>query len=175
MPVAHAAQALRQLYSVEPSSPDLLRVLYALIRIDENEQYSSDLEEEELTRLVDFLDNVRIVFLAPRPITNEISKALFFVDTSDDIFRRCLRKFQSLHNSHTTKQPSHIISGDLTRIGESAIAYGGFADVWQGDQGGKRVCIKVLRIPLNDTGYLKKVRIRLRRITLSANDPSWAL
>ena len=153
-----ASQVLQQLYSLDPSSPNFLRVLFALIRNDEDEQYSSGLQGEELTRLVDFLDDVRLLFLAPCPIINKTSKALCFIPPSDAMFRRCLRKLRAICGSHTTLPSSHIISGDLTRIGESAIAYGGFADVWQGDQGGKRVCIKALRISLNDTSGLKKVR-----------------
>ena len=155
-----ASQVLQQLYSLDPSSPNFLRVLFALIRNDEDEQYSSGLQGEELTRLVDFLDDVRLLFLAPCPIANKTSKALCYIPPSDAMFRRCLRKLRAICGSHTTLPSSHIISGDPTRIGESAIAYGGFADVWQGDQGGKRVCIKALRISLNDTSGLKKVRVQ---------------
>jgi serine/threonine protein kinase len=86
-----------------------------------------------------------------------------------------LRKLRAICGHHTTLPSSHIISGDLTKIGESPTAFGGFADVWQGDQGGKRVCIKVLRIALNDTGGLRKVRIRRRRIALFADGLSWVL
>ncbi|KAF9779779.1 kinase-like domain-containing protein [Thelephora terrestris] len=135
-----AYEVLQQLYSLDPSSPDFLRVLYALIRNDEDEQYSSSLGGEELTRLVDFLDN-----------------ALSLIPTSDDVFRRCLRKLRAICGFHTILPSSHIINGDLTRVGISAIAFGGFADVWQGDQGGNRVCIKVLRIAVNDTDGLKKL------------------
>jgi hypothetical protein len=158
-----AYEVLQQLYSLDPSSPDFLRVLYALIRNDEDEQYSSSLGGEELTRLVDFLDNVRLLLCpASFPITNETLKALSFIPTSDDVFRRCLRKLRAICGFHTILPSSHIINGDLTRVGISAIAFGGFADVWQGDQGGNRVCIKVLRIAVNDTDGLKKVRIRRR-------------
>lgn len=54
-----ASQVLQHLYSLDKSSPDFLRVLYGLIRHDEDEQYSSSLQGPELARLVDFLDDVR--------------------------------------------------------------------------------------------------------------------
>jgi len=52
---------LHRLYSLDPSSPDFLRRLHSLIRHDEEEQYLSNLQGWQLTRLVDFLDRVRIV------------------------------------------------------------------------------------------------------------------
>jgi hypothetical protein len=68
------------------------------------------------------------------------------------------------------------MSGDPKRIGVDAVAYGGFADVWQGDHTGKKVCIKVLRIALNDTGGLRKVRIRHRQIIPFITERrTWAL
>jgi hypothetical protein len=54
-----APEILQQLYTLKTSSPEFLRVLWALIKSDEDEKFSSGLEGEELTRLIDFLDNVR--------------------------------------------------------------------------------------------------------------------
>ena len=53
-----ASEILHQLYALEPSSPDFLRVLYAWLKTDEDEQYSRGLEGGELSRLVEFLDSV---------------------------------------------------------------------------------------------------------------------
>lgn len=53
------AQVLRHLYSLDTSSPDLLRYLYSLIQSDDEDQYLSNLEGSELSRLVEFLDKVR--------------------------------------------------------------------------------------------------------------------
>lgn len=155
-----ASQVLQQLYALEPSSPDFLRVLYALIKSDEDEQYSSTLEGAELTQLVNFLDKVRHLPSALRPVTNETSKALCSIHTTDDVFRQCLRKLRAICGTHATLPSSHIISGALTRIGVSAIAYGGFADVWHGEYAGRKVCIKALRVSQNDTKGLRKVRTR---------------
>ena len=52
---------LNRLYSLDPSSLDFLRRLRSLIRIDEKEQYLSSLQGPQLTRLVDFLDEVRLI------------------------------------------------------------------------------------------------------------------
>ena len=65
-----ASDALQRLYSLDPSSPDFLRVLYGLIRHDEDEQYSSSLEGKDLVQLVDFLDDVRPLPPAFRSVAN---------------------------------------------------------------------------------------------------------
>lgn len=66
------SEILQRLYSLNTSSPDFLRVLYGLIRHDEEEQYSSSLKEEELARLVDFLDDVRPFPSTFRHVVNRI-------------------------------------------------------------------------------------------------------
>jgi len=34
----------------------------------------------------------------------------------------------------------------LKKTGDNPVAFGGFADVWEGTYGGKKVCVKALRI-----------------------------
>ena len=65
-----ASQVIQQLYTLDTSSPDFMRVLYGLIRHDEDEQYTSNLQGPELTRLVDFLDEVCALPSASYPIPN---------------------------------------------------------------------------------------------------------
>lgn len=67
-PIMAACEIIQQLYALETSSPDFLRVLYSWIRSDEDEQYSSRLKGGELTRLVDFLDSV--CPLSPTPFSS---------------------------------------------------------------------------------------------------------
>ena len=59
LPTMSTSKVLQYLYSLDPSSPDFSRCLYCLIRKDEEEKYLSTLQGSELTRLIDFLDNVR--------------------------------------------------------------------------------------------------------------------
>jgi len=155
-----ASEVLEHLYSLDASSPDFLRVLYSLIRHDENEQYTSSLEGAELTRLVDFLDDVRPFLPAFHPVANRTPQTLGTIPASDDVFRQCLRKLRAICGYHTTLPSSHLVTGDLKRVGDGAIAFGGYADVWQGTHGDKDVCIKVLRVTLNDDESVTKVRVR---------------
>ena len=73
-----------------------------------------------------------------------------------------------------TLPSSYAVSGDLARVGDHPIAFGGFADVWEGTHGGGKVCVKVLRISMNDDQTLTKVRIRRRHaLFVSTEEPPW--
>lgn len=52
------SQILRDLYSLDTSSPDFSRNLYCLLKSDEDEQFLANTRGSELSRLVDFLDGV---------------------------------------------------------------------------------------------------------------------
>jgi len=67
------SQVLQHLYSLDISSPSLSRSIYCLIQRDEEEQYLSSLQGSELVRLVDFLDEVRTLPSAFRPVTSYIT------------------------------------------------------------------------------------------------------
>ena len=171
-----ASQVLQHLYSLDKSSPDFLRVLYGLIRHDEDEQYSSSLQGPELARLVDFLDDVRRFPSVFRPVVKQTPQALSTIPTTDDVFRQCLRKLRAICGCHTTLPSSHVVSGDLVKIGSHPIAFGGFADVWEGTLGGRKVCVKVLRVTLNEDQSLTKVRLAASAFHLPATDGClWAL
>ena len=64
-----ASQMLQHLYSLSTSSPGISRLIYGLIRHDEEEQYLASLRGSELARLVEFLDKVRGLPSAFRPVT----------------------------------------------------------------------------------------------------------
>ena len=63
LPTMPASQILQHLYTLGASSPEIPGLLDDLIRSDEEERYFSSLQGPELTRLVDFLDGVRSLFL----------------------------------------------------------------------------------------------------------------
>ena len=171
-----ASQVLQHLYSLRTSSPDFLRVLYGLIRHDEEEQYSSSLKGPELARLVDFLDDVRPLPSPFHPVPKQTPQALNTIPTTDDVFRQCLRKLRAICSCHATLPSSHLVSGDLAKLGDHPIFAGGFADVWEGTLGGRRVGVKVLRVSMNEYDSIKKVRARAQHIFfLSAEDHLRAL
>ena len=54
-------QTLQRLYSFNTFSPEFSRCLDNLIQSDEEDRYLLGLQGPELTRLVDFLDRVRVL------------------------------------------------------------------------------------------------------------------
>ena len=68
-PAMSASQILQNLYSLDTSSPDISRLIYGLIRHDEEERYLSSLQGLELARLIDFLDQVRTPLLDSHLVT----------------------------------------------------------------------------------------------------------
>jgi len=71
------------------------------------------------------------------------------------LFRRCLRRLRHICGHHNVLPSSHIISDGLRKTSDNPVAYGGFADVWEGKLGDERVCIKVLRVYNMDTNNQK--------------------
>ena len=83
------SQTLQHLYSFNTFSPEFSRCLDRLIRSDEEDRYLFGLQGLELTRLVDFLDRVRVLPLASnlintshRPLGSSLSLTTF----PDDVY-----------------------------------------------------------------------------------------
>ena len=157
-PAMSASQILQNLYSLNTASPGISRLIYGLLRHDKEEQYLSSLRGSELTRLVDFLDEVRTLLSAFRLVTKQTLQALGAITTTDDVSRQCLRKLQAICGDNMILPSSYTVSGDLTRAGDEPVAFGGFADVWEGTHCGRKVCIKALRVTSSDDHALTKVR-----------------
>lgn len=75
---------------------------------------------------------------------------------TDALFRRCLRRLRQVCSQHNILPSSHTISDGLRTTSEHAVAYGGFADVWEGTLGSDKVCIKMLRIYNGNTNTQKR-------------------
>lgn len=64
-------QILQRLYSLENSSPDFSRSLYCLLKYDDEENYLTTLQGQELARLVDLLDKVHVLPFASVQLTKQ--------------------------------------------------------------------------------------------------------
>jgi len=159
-----ASEILRRLYLIGATSPDTSRLLYGLIRHDEEENYLSNLQGLDLARLVDYLDGVRTLPSAFRPITKRNLQVLSTIPISDDLYPQCLRKLQAICGHNMILPSSYTVSGDFSRIGDRPVASGGVADIWEGAHRGRKVCIKRLKVPLDDDHTLTKVRVWRRHV-----------
>ena len=146
---------LHRLYSLDTSSPNFLRDLHSLIQYDEKEQYLTNLQGSELARLVDFLDEVRALPLTFCPAIKWIPQTLSAIPITDDVARECLNKLQAICGHHATLPSSYIVSGQITRMGDSPVKFSTIADVWAGTYHNKKVSIKCLRIHTKDHHTLK--------------------
>ena len=160
-PTMSTPKVLRHLYSLDTSSPDFLRCLYSLIQSDEEEQHLSTLQGSELTRLVDFLDEVRSFPSASFQLMEQTwtVQALDVVPMADDVSRRCLHKLRTICSHHGILPSSYTISGNLTRVGDHPVAFGGFSEVWKGTHDGCKVCIKHPKVTEKIRRDVEKVSI----------------
>jgi len=165
LPTMSASETLQGLYSLEVPSPQIPRLLDTLIKRDEEDQYLSSLRDPELTRLIEFLDQVRALLSAFHPVMRQTLQALDAIPTHDDIFQKCLSKLQAICGDSMTLPSSYTVSGDIARVGGHPITFGSLADVWEGVYGGRKVCVKVLKISVDDDQTLMKVRIWRRHIS----------
>ena len=158
-PTMSTSRVLQHLYSLDASSPDFLRCLYCLIRSDEKEQYLSNLQGSDLTRLVDFLDDVCSSPSASSWLTKYTVQILDVAPITDDVSRRCLHKLRTICSQHAILPSSYTISGDLARVGDHPFALGGFSEVWKGTYNGRKVCIKHPRVSEKIREAVEKVSI----------------
>ena len=83
--MGNTSRILQRLYSLDASSPNFIRHLHCLIDYDEEERYLTNLEESELTRLLDFLDKVRTVPSTFRQFQDRLLQALDVIPINDDV------------------------------------------------------------------------------------------
>ena len=108
---------------------------------------------------MELLDKVRKVgYPYPTALTSP-DQALNHFPSTDDLFRKTLRRLQSTCSNREVLPSSYLIPNELLSKKERAAAAGGFADVYEGEFNGQKVCIKTLRLYSLDTGDVtKKVR-----------------
>ena len=166
-PIISAPWILYRLYSLDTSSLNFQRNLYSLFRYDEEEHYLSSLRGSELARLADFLDGVCTLPSAFYQFMKQTPQALSVISAKHDISRQCQHKLQEICAHCSTLPSSHIVSGQIVRVGRGPIAVNATADVWEGTYRGKKVSIKSLKIPSNGDQTIKEVRIQYVSIASS--------
>ena len=152
------SQDLQNLYSLNTSSPDFSHDLRRLIQDD---QYLISLQGPELTRLLDFLDNVRVATSTPHRLTEQTLQALNAIPATDDVSRECLHKLQTICGHNVTLPSSYAVESDeIIKVGSAPANLDGVVDVWEGTYRGEKVSIKCLRVRTRNQRTIKKVRIR---------------
>ena len=154
------SEILQHLYSFNTFSSEFSRCLDRLIQSDEEDHHLSSLQGSELTRLVDFLDRVRVPRSASFQLTKMTLQALAIIPVTEDVSRRCLHTLQAVCSNHGILPSSHIVSGGIAKIGDYPVASTNLSDVWEGTHKGTKVCIKHPRITIKDRQQIEKVSDR---------------
>ena len=153
-------QILKLLYSFNTFSPEFSRCLDRLIQSDQEDHYLSNLQGSDMTRLVDFLDKVRVLPSASSSSQKKTPQALGIIPVTEDVSRRCLHKLQAICSHSLVLPSSYIISGGLVRVGDYPVASTNLSDVWEGMHSSAKVCIKYPRITIKDRKDIEKVSSR---------------
>ena len=102
------------------------------------------LQGDDALTLVDILDQVsRLRIIAVLRLTPV--QAFEAPNMELDLRRKCVRVLRRVCGSEAILPRSCILSENISKEGDIAIASGGFADIWKGRHNGNRVCIKAFR------------------------------
>ena len=80
-----------------------------------------------------------------------------------DLRRKSVRILRRVCGSQTVLPHSCILSDNISKEGDIAVASGGFADVWKGRHNKNHVCIKAFRVyTAENLSKVKQVRNQFR-------------
>jgi len=145
---------LRRLYKVPKSSRKFEPAFDRFRSSAEYEEITDNLSGVELEEFIGFLDEVRS---PPRHPSHhsDCNQALEVENLSLGLFQKALHDLWTICGKRGVLPKPYIISEGLSRMGETEFASGGYANVWEGrlvegDPDPRRVCIKVIKVAVND-------------------------
>ena len=157
---ASASRIQGQFEKLDPSDDNYRTLLRELLNHQDLKQHVLGLDRSGLEGFVGLLDKVSKVDTYPLTCILTPSQALSHIPVTDSLFRKALRRLQSICSNCEVLPQSYLIQNErLSNRGE-AIASGGFADAHEAKLDGERkVCVKVLRLYLQGAeDATKKVR-----------------
>ena len=137
---------LQQLDHLDSSSTDFHNQLCNVLHGEEYSRCMTNLQGDDLVRLVDYLDKVRRrrVTFPNSPL--KLAQALDNLDPSGPAFRKCLRELRNRCSAGGILPTSYTLSPHLLNVGSEPFASGGRGDVYEGTLDGSRVCIKRVKV-----------------------------
>ena len=111
----------------------------------EYKQSVPNLQDNDLVRLIDYLDEVRRRVLLLHTLLN-LLEILNVLDPSSSTFWKCLHELRHLCGSRTILPTSHIILSPLLITSSHPVTSGSFGDVYEGTLDGSKVCAKRVRV-----------------------------
>ena len=147
-----------QLYRLDRSSSRFHDQLSNVLYGGEYKKTVLNLQDNDLIRLIDYLDEVRRrIPLFHSPLN--LPEALNTLDPPSSAFRKCLRELRHICGSRTILPTSHILLPPILITSSHPVASGSCGDVYEGTFNGSKVCAKRVRAYIMD-GPAKAVRVR---------------
>ena len=147
-----------QLYRLDRSSSRFHDQLSNVLYGGEYKKTVLNLQDNDLIRLIDYLDEVRRrIPLFHSPLN--LPEALNTLDPPSSSFRKCLRELRHICGSRTILPTSHIILPPLLITSSHPVASGSCGDVYEGTLRRSKVCAKRVRTYVEDSSG-KATRVR---------------
>ena len=133
---------LTRLTSTNIRSREFSNILAKTLASQEDMNTAMSLQGDDVLILVDVLDQVSRPRITRTPHLIP-AQALETPNVELDLRRKCVRILRRVCSSETILPRSCILSDNISKEGDAAIAPRWPADVWNGRHNGERVCIKV--------------------------------
>ena len=143
------SSALQKLHNLDASSPDFQDQLCNTLYGKEYMDGVQGLEGDDPTWLVNYLDKVRLRVSFTHSMFKP-AQTLDVLKPSSVASRKCLRELRSLCGKMGIVPTSYTLSSHLLDIHPQPFAAGGFGDVYHGTLDGSAVCIKRVRVYIQD-------------------------
>ena len=147
-----------QLYRLDRSSSRFHDQVSNVLYGGEYKKTVPNLQDEDLVRFIDYLDEVRRripLFYSPL----NLPEALDTLDPPSSAFRKCLRELRHICGSRTILPTSHTLSSSLLITSSHPVASGSCGDVYEGTLNGSKICAKRVRAYVKDSpGKATRVR-----------------
>lgn len=160
-----SSPTLQQLHRLDKPSPDFHDQLCNILYGEEYVQCVPNLQNDDAVWLIDYLDTVRCHVALSHSLLNQ-TQVLDDLDPPSPGFRKCLRALKTICGTRAILPSSYTTSSHRLNIGPEPFASGGYGDVYKGTLDGRRVCIKRVRVYIQD-GPRKAARVRFLTLPLS--------
>ena len=141
--------ALQKLNNLDTSSPNFQDQLCNTLYGKEYTDCVQGLKGGDPTWLVNYLDMVRLRVSFTHSIFMP-AQTLDILEPSSVASRKCLRELRSLCGKMRIVPTSYTLSSHLLDIHPQPFAAGGFGDVYHGTLDGSSVCVKRVRVYIQD-------------------------
>ena len=147
---------LQELHSLDRSSPGFSDQLNNLLCRQDYLSCEKVIGDDDVMWLVNYLDTVCPRSTVPCSPLKQV-QVLSDLDPASQTSRRCLRALRSICGTRRVPPASYILTPNLLEIDRLPLTSGGSCDVYKGTLNGSDVCIKRVRVYVQNEVKATKV------------------